>query len=151
MRKIVELSKLDWNSESPFSDKSLIEELLKPTKLYVDCVVPLLKKVKINGIVHITGGGILENIPRVLPNGLTASIKLENWDIPEVFRWLSQSCQLTELEMLKTFNCGVGLVLITKQYNEQKVLDFLNDIGENVIPLGNVIKGSKISFSGKLL
>ena len=147
----MELSKLDWNSKAPFSDGLLSDELLKPTKLYVDCVVPLLKKVNINGIVHITGGGILENIPRVLPNDLTASIALENWKIPEVFKWLFQVGRLTEIEMLKTFNCGVGLVLITNKYDEQKTVEFLNDIGEHVIRLGNVVKGNKMIFSGKLL
>jgi phosphoribosylformylglycinamidine cyclo-ligase len=114
-------------------------------------VVPLLKKVNINGIVHITGGGILENIPRVLPNGLTASITLENWKIPEVFNWLSRVGRLTETEMLKTFNCGVGLVLITNKRDEEKTIEFLDDIGENVIRLGNVVQGSRIKFKGTLL
>ena len=149
VRKIIELSKLDLNLPCSFSDLSLGLELLKPTRLYVDCTRLILKKV--NSIVHITGGGIVENVPRGLPEGMTALIDLDAWELPKVFKWLYEAGQLSEIEMLRTFNCGVGLVLVVNKNDEEEVVGLLKDKGEPAIPLGKIVTGDKINFIGKLI
>lgn len=148
VRKIIELAKLDLNLPCSFSDLSLGAELLKPTKLYVDCTRVILNKV--NSIAHITGGGLIENIPRGVPEGLTALIDLDSWELPKVFKWLYETGRLSETEMLRTFNCGIGLVLAVNKNNEAEVVRSLKDKGETVIPLGKIVAGRKMNFIGQL-
>ena len=151
VRKIVEISKLDWDSMSPFSNKTLGLELLTPTALYVRPILPILKENKIKGLAHITGGGIIENIPRTLPLGLTGEVDLDSWDLPKVFQWLAKVGDLSESEMLRTFNCGIGIVLVVSKENEMEVLRKLTDSGETPVKIGKVVVGKDVNLKGNLL
>ncbi|XP_075237558.1 trifunctional purine biosynthetic protein adenosine-3 Gart [Lycorma delicatula] len=127
VRQIISKSGLNYDSPAPFSRNGFTigDELLIPTKIYVNQVLPTLQKGLINCLAHITGGGLLENIPRVLPDNLKVSLDANTWYIPPVFAWLSMIGGVPELEMVRTFNCGIGLVLITSRNNKQKVLDMI--------------------------
>ena len=151
VRKVVEVSKLDWDSMSPFSNQTLGLELLTPTALYVRPILPIIKANQIKGLAHITGGGIIENIPRVLPQGLTGEVDLDSWELPKVFEWLAKVGGLSESEMLRTFNCGIGIVLVVSKENELEVLRQLIDSGETPVKMGKVIVGKDVNFKGNFL
>jgi phosphoribosylformylglycinamidine cyclo-ligase len=151
VRKVVEMSGLTWNSKSPFGDLSLGEELLTATRLYVKPILPLLKYNKIKGLAHITGGGITENIIRILPDKLTAEVLLDSWELPSVFGWLSQIGGLAEQELLRTFNVGIGMVAVVDKSNEEEVMNSLTNAGETVCKIGKVCEGTKIEYKGQLL
>ena len=104
-RKVRELN-LDAKS------KPSNEEALRPTKIYVKSILAAIKEYQVNGISHITGGGLTNNIPRIMPKGLCAKINLDSWLVPEIFTWLAEAGPIKEAEMLRTFNCGIGMVLI---------------------------------------
>lgn len=112
------------------------EELLTPTKIYVKELIPLIKRRKIKAFAHITGGGLLENIPRVLPKSLAVHLDASNWKIPAVFPWLAAAGGVNEFEMLRTFNCGVGGILVIKKEDANEVLAHLNTSAASLI--GNV-------------
>ena len=151
VRKIVEVSRLDLDAMSPFSDRTLGLELLEPTALYVKQILPLLKAKRIKGLAHITGGGIIENVPRILPQGLTGVVHLDNWIPPNIFKWLANEGNLSENEMLSTFNCGIGIVLVVSKENELEVLSQLTN-GEKVpLKIGEIIEGEDMIFKGRLL
>ena len=100
-----------------FESKPIGDHLIKPTKLYVNIISELLKKIKINGLAHITGGGISDNIPRVLPDKFSACINMNSLKIPKIFRYIQELSKMTDMELLKTFNCGVGMaVIVDKKY-----------------------------------
>lgn len=107
------------------------EELLEPTKIYVKDVKNLIKKYKIRGMAHITGGGLIENIPRILPKGCAVKIKKRSWKIPAIFELIKEKGNISELEMMRTFNYGIGLVLITE------------DIIKEAVLIGEIIKGNQ--------
>jgi len=151
VRKIVEVSNLDWDAMSPFSNRKLGLEFLEPTALYVRQVLPILKAKKIKGLAHITGGGIIENIPRILPQGLTGVVDLDSWIPHNVFKWLANEGNLSENEMLSTFNCGIGIVLVVSKENELDVLSHLTDSGEIPVKIGKVSEGEDMVFKGHLL
>jgi phosphoribosylformylglycinamidine cyclo-ligase len=130
IRKILELHP---------ADNERLHKLLEPTKIYVKSILKLLKTVKVNAISHITGGGLLENIPRVLPDNLAAEIKTDSWQIPEVFNWLQEKGEVTQNEMYKVFNCGVGMVLVVKKDEAENTIKILNAQGENAWELGKII------------
>ncbi|NNL57154.1 MAG: phosphoribosylformylglycinamidine cyclo-ligase, partial [Pseudomonadales bacterium] len=110
VRKILERS--GESLESQFEGATLGDALLQPTRIYVKPVLQLIGKQPVHGLAHITGGGLSENIPRVLPGALQAVINLNSWSLPPVFRWLRQQGNIANEEMLRTFNCGVGLVIV---------------------------------------
>ncbi|MEO0932073.1 MAG: phosphoribosylformylglycinamidine cyclo-ligase, partial [Pseudomonadota bacterium] len=112
VRRIVELSGVGWDGACPWSDGSMGAALLAPTRLYVKPVLEAIRFGGVHALAHITGGGLTENLPRVLPNGLGAKIDLNAWTLPRVFQWLAETGGVTESEMLKTFNCGIGMVLV---------------------------------------
>src|SRR5262245_16674287 len=114
VRRLVAEEKLDWSGPAPFdAQRSLVEALLEPTRIYVKPVLAALRGTKaVKALAHITGGGLSENLPRVLPNGLAAYIDLAAWTAPAAFGWLKRAGNLGDEEMLRTFNCGVGLVLV---------------------------------------
>ncbi|XP_046688341.1 LOW QUALITY PROTEIN: trifunctional purine biosynthetic protein adenosine-3-like [Homalodisca vitripennis] len=112
VRRVMDLHGLSYDSPSPFSDKTLGEELLTPTKIYVKDVMPFIDKVK--AIAHITGGGLVENIPRVLPSDVSVRLDASHWPLPPVFGWLAVAGGVGKKELLRTFNCGIGLVLICR-------------------------------------
>jgi phosphoribosylformylglycinamidine cyclo-ligase len=141
VRKIVALSGLAWDAPAPFFDgKSLGEALLTPTRIYVK---PLLKAIRETGalkaLAHITGGGFPENIPRVLPKNLAAEIDLDSIPVPPVFSWLAKTGGVEPKEMLRTFNCGVGMIIVVSAENAQAVTDVLTREGELVVSLGRMV------------
>ena len=151
VRKIVEMSGLGWDGDCPWAEGSLGDALLKPTRLYV---MPALEAVRSGGVralAHITGGGLTENLPRVLPEGLGAEIDLAAWDLPPVFRWLAETGGVAEPEMLKTFNCGIGMVLVVDRSAAPELIALLQKAGEDVVVLGTVAAGTGVTCSGSLL
>lgn len=144
VRKVVELSGYKYSDQCPFTDKqvTLGEELLTPTKVYCLQVLPLIKKGLIKGFAHITGGGLLENIPRILPKHLKCSLDANLWEIGQVFSWLSSVGSIEDDEMLCTFNCGLGAILIVGKENEQIVTKHLQDSQEPCYTVGQIETGS---------
>ena len=155
VRKLITDHRIDARGSAPFDDAlSLADLLLCPTRIYVNPILPLVREGLINGLVHITGGGLTENTPRALPPHLDASIDLTAWTLPSVFDWLSKLGGIEEPELLKTFNCGIGLVLIVAAKNAPHVQSALEDAGEIVFRIGNVISNdqdaSRVIYNGHL-
>ncbi len=127
IRKIIEKKKISLKKKAPYKTESLSlgDDLLKPTKIYVNLVLPLVKKKKISAISHITGGGIFENLERILPDNLSAIIDFREFNIPENFLWIQEAGKINIREMLKTFNCGLGLLLIIENKNKKEVFNYL--------------------------
>ncbi len=141
VRKIVALSGLAWDAPAPFAEgKSLAEALMTPTRIYVK---PLLKAIRetgaIKALAHITGGGFPENIPRVLPKHLAAEIDLDAVKAPAVFSWLSRTGGVAANEMLRTFNCGVGMIAVVSAEDVERVSAVLEAEGESVFTLGRMV------------
>ncbi len=151
VRKLVELSGLAWDAPSPFGSGTLGEALLMPTRLYVKQVLAALARGGLHGLAHITGGGLSENIPRVLNGQQGVSINLENWALPELFQWLAQQGGLSQAEMLKTFNCGIGMVLVVAPEAQAQITALLKEMGEDVIELGRVTDHPGVQYQGTLL
>jgi len=140
-RKIIfDVMGLSIDSEMPGIGKTVAEELLTPTRIYVRSVLNLRRDFNINGIAHITGGGLLENIPRVLPNGCKASIQKDSWELPAVFKLLQSAGNIEENELLRTFNCGIGMVLIVPEREAEEILIRLSGLNERAFVIGEVAK-----------
>ncbi|SFK32834.1 phosphoribosylformylglycinamidine cyclo-ligase [Marinilactibacillus piezotolerans] len=122
--------------------KTLGEELLEPTRIYVSAVLPLIKEQLIQGISHITGGGFVENLPRMLPEGLAAKIEKGTWEIPGIFKLLEKEGQLKTEEMYEIFNMGIGMVLAVSEGKVEKVLKELKHTGEKAVIIGEVVESS---------
>jgi phosphoribosylformylglycinamidine cyclo-ligase len=139
IRKILAVSgaKLD----SPFEGKTLGETLLAPTRIYVKPLLALLDKIDVHALAHITGGGITENLPRVLLDGMNAEIDLSAWQMPAVFKWLQAQGNVAEADMLTTFNCGIGMIVCVAPEDEQATLEMLKSLGETAYPVGRLIAG----------
>ncbi|MEQ3671713.1 phosphoribosylformylglycinamidine cyclo-ligase [Pseudophaeobacter sp.] len=150
VRKIVELSGLGWEADSPFSDGTLGEALLTPTRLYVKQSLAAVRAGGVHALAHITGGGLTENLPRVLPEDLGAEIDLDSWELPGVFKWMVEVGGIAEAEMLKTFNCGIGMILSVSADRADELVDILQDEGETVSRLGTVTAGAGMRYTGKL-
>ncbi|WP_282118344.1 phosphoribosylformylglycinamidine cyclo-ligase [Ruegeria atlantica] len=151
VRKLVEISGLDWDAASPFSDGSLGEALLTPTRLYVKPALQAIRAGGVHALAHITGGGLTENLPRVLPEGLGAEIDLNAWDLPPVFRWMAETGGIVEAEMLKTFNCGIGMIVACDADRADDLAGLLADAGETVARIGTVTGTAGMAYSGTLL
>ena len=151
VRKLVELSGVAWDAPSPFGSGTLGEALLMPTRLYVKQVLAVLAQGGLHGLAHITGGGLSENILRVLKGQQGVSINLDNWALPELFQWLAQQGGLSQAEMLKTFNCGIGMVLVVAPEAQAQITAMLKEMGEDVIELGWVTDHSGVQYQGTLL
>ena len=151
VRKLVELSGLAWDAPSPFGSGTLGEALLMPTRLYVKQVLAVLAQGGLHGLAHITGGGLSENIPRVLNAQQGVSINLESWALPELFKWLAQQGGLSQTEILKTFNCGIGMVLVVAPAAQAQITALLKEMGEDVIELGRVTDHPGVQYQGTLL
>lgn len=134
IRKLLEKGSL----EDPLGDTTLGQALLAPTRIYAKSIASLIAKHEVHAIAHITGGGLTENIPRVLPQGCVASLQRDSWTIPDVFNWLQRTGKITDQEMLKTFNCGVGMVVIVDSAAENAVIDTLNSLGEHAMKIGQI-------------
>jgi phosphoribosylformylglycinamidine cyclo-ligase len=114
------------------------EELLKPTKIYVKSVLNILRDFQIHGIAHITGGGLVDNISRILPKGCMANINIGCWDSPPIFDFIKTKGNIDDEEMLKTFNNGIGMVLIVKNEDEEDILMRLNALNEKAFVIGEI-------------
>jgi len=136
IRKIIEVSNADL--EADLDGRPLKDALLEPTKIYVKSVLQLIKDVQVNALSHITGGGLLENIPRVLPEQSKAVIDKNSWQLPAVFNWLQEKGNVDITEMYRTFNCGVGLVICVPAEQKQQAIDSLNQNGESAWLIGHI-------------
>ena len=150
VRKIVERTGLGWDAPAPFAEDTLGAALLAPTRLYVKPALAAVRAGGVNALAHITGGGLTENLPRVLPEGLGAEIDLGAWSLPPVFGWLASEGGIAETEMLKTFNAGIGMVLVVAADRAEALSALLSDAGERVHQLGHVSEGAGIRYSGAL-
>jgi phosphoribosylformylglycinamidine cyclo-ligase len=151
VRRIVEREGLGWDAKAPFAEATLGAALLTPTRLYVRPVLDAVRAGGVHALAHITGGGLTENLPRVLPKGLGATIDLGAWDLPPVFRWLATAGGVAEAEMLKTFNSGIGMVVVADAAKADAVAARLSEAGETVVRLGHVTAGQGVTYRGALL
>ncbi len=139
VRKVVETQGLGYSAPAPFDpDIPLGEALLAPTRIYVRSCLAAIKEGLVHGLAHITGGGLLENIPRVLPDGLAARIDRSAWPQPPVFDWLQAAGGIEPSEMLRTFNCGIGMAVIVPADGAEKASTILQDAGETVYRIGEI-------------
>jgi phosphoribosylformylglycinamidine cyclo-ligase len=155
VRKIVRDAGLGWDRPAPFArGQNLGEALLTPTRLYVrSCLAAIRESKAVKALAHITGGGFVENIPRVLPPGLGVRVALERVPVLPVFKWLAATGQIAEQEMLRTFNCGIGMVAVLDRGKADAALESFTKQGDEVVRLGEVAAaeaGGAISFSGHL-
>ena len=151
VRRIVEVSGLGWGDDAPFTDGTLGAALLAPTRLYVKPALLAVEQGGVHALAHITGGGLTENLPRVLPEGLGATIDLTSWDLPPVFKWLAATGNMAEAELLKTFNAGIGMVLSVAAEDADAITTLLTTAGETVSTIGTVTTGEGVSYTGSLL
>ena len=150
VRRVVERSGLAWDAPAPFTQGSLGAALLAPTRLYVKPALAAIRAGGVHGLAHITGGGLTENLPRVLPEGLGAQVDLGAWSLPPVFKWLATEGGLAQAEMLKTFNAGIGMVLVVAADRADALAAELAAAGESVHHLGHVVPGAGVSYTGVL-
>ena len=151
VRKVVGMSGLGWGSPAPFAEGSLGEALLTPTRLYVKQALAAVRAGGVHALAHITGGGLTENPPRVMPDGLACEIDLGAWALPGVFRWLAGVSNLSEAELLKTFNCGIGMIVVVAAERAEALTALLADQGETVVQMGRVVPGQGVIYRGHLL
>jgi phosphoribosylformylglycinamidine cyclo-ligase len=137
IRKIVERSGIALSGE--VNGKPLGETLLTPTRIYVKPLLELLKRVDVHALAHITGGGITENLPRVLPSHLSAQIDLSSWQMPDIFLWLQQQGKVDIADMLVTFNCGIGMIVCVDAADEETTLACLSQQGERAFRIGEIV------------
>jgi len=137
IRKILEVSGADLYAD--FHGRPLGEVLLEPTRIYVKPLLALMQAMTVKGLAHITGGGLLENVPRILSEDLCAVINRTAWDMPPVFQWLQEAGKVDEKEMYRTFNCGIGMVLVVDNADVERAIAFLADQGETVYHLGAIV------------
>jgi phosphoribosylformylglycinamidine cyclo-ligase len=144
VRRVVDRSGLGYAEAAPFADKSLAEALLEPTRIYVK---PLLAAIRstaaVKGLAHITGGGLPGNVPRCLPDGLRARLDARRWSAPAVFQWLREAGGVPADDMLRTFNCGLGMIVIVSAADSEAVRNCLATAGETVQEIGVVEPGTE--------
>jgi len=155
VRKVVEQSRLPFDAQAPFSPvMTLGGALLTPTRLYVkSCLRAIRETAAVKGLAHITGGGFTDNIPRVLPKGLGVGIDLARVPVLPVFKWLAEQGGIAELELLRTFNCGIGMIAIIEPDTVEQVTEVLTSSGEGVALLGEVIPAAddrRVVYNGHL-
>lgn len=138
IRKLIEKSGIDFNAD--FHGKPFKDVVMAPTKIYVKSLLALLEAMPVKGMAHITGGGITENVPRVLPEGLTAEVQANSWTLPPLFQWLKAQGNIADAEMYKTFNCGIGMVVVLSPANVAKATELLSKAGETVYQIGQIRK-----------
>ncbi len=136
IRKLIEKSGIDF--ESDFHGKKFKDVVMAPTRIYVKSLLKLIEAMPVKGMAHITGGGITENIPRVLPEGLTAEIQASGWELPPLFQWLQAQGNIVPSEMYKTFNCGIGMAIVMAKENAAAAKALLEASGETVFEIGHI-------------
>mmetsp|Transcript_28829 Transcript_28829/g.33128 ORF Transcript_28829/g.33128 Transcript_28829/m.33128 type:complete len:1131 (+) Transcript_28829:152-3544(+) len=154
VRKLLKKENLSFDSPCPWDSNtpSIADSLLTPTKIYVKCCLPLLKNECLNAMAHITGGGLLENLPRSLPKNVVAEIT-GHPPLPSVFKWMQKASGLDDTELLRTFNCGIGMVLIVKKDKVDETKKLLASAGEEIIDLGVLVsgEGEQVVMKSKLV
>jgi phosphoribosylformylglycinamidine cyclo-ligase len=155
VRKVASHAGLNWNAPAPFApDKSLGEAVLTPTRIYVkSCLAAIRETQAVKALAHITGGGFPDNIPRVLPKGFGVTIDLSRVPVLPVFRWLAQAGNVVQEEMLRTFNCGIGMILVAARKDADAIAAVLSREGENVVELGEITsasEGTQVQYIGRL-
>ena len=153
VRRVVERTGLGWEDPAPFapSGRTLAEALLVPTRIYVRMLLAALKRSdSIRALAHITGGGFLDNIPRVLPDGLGCTLDLSAIAVPPVFHWLATQGGLSELEMARTFNCGIGMAVVAERDEADAVVAVLTELGETPVRLGEIVAGAGVTIARTL-
>ena len=142
------------DTPAPFaSGKNLGEALLTPTRLYVRAALSAMHTGGVKGFAHITGGGITDNLPRCLPEGLDADVDLGAIAVPPVFQWLANQAGIAEKEMLRTFNCGIGLVAVADEKHAGQVIDTFQECGDHAVRIGKLVAGAgeaKVAYRGAL-
>jgi len=139
VRKLVfERMGLAVDAPFPGTDRTVAEELLTPTRIYVRSVLNLMKDFRINGIAHITGGGLLENVPRILPRGCQATIHMNTWERPVLFNVLQEAGNVERDEMYRAFNMGIGMVLAVPEHEAEDIIDRLNGLGDHARTIGEI-------------
>lgn len=150
IRKIIDRDGSELNQS--FGSATLGDALLAPTEIYVSAVRKLAQQVRINALAHITGGGIVENLPRVLPAGTKAEIDRDSWQVPDVFQWLQEKGNVTDQEMVRTFNCGLGMVVCVSDADSRQALKILQSFNQGAAVIGRITKAAdhdeRVSFSG---
>ncbi|GGI54130.1 phosphoribosylformylglycinamidine cyclo-ligase [Oxalicibacterium solurbis] len=136
VRKIIEVAKPDLNAD--FHGRKLADVLMEPTRIYVKPLLALMAKMEVKGMVHITGGGLVENIPRVLQDNLTAVLNKDAWTLPPLFQWLQQHGNVADSEMHRVFNCGIGMTVIVAKENADAAMADLQAAGETVMRIGEI-------------
>ncbi|HEX4939600.1 MAG TPA: phosphoribosylformylglycinamidine cyclo-ligase [Candidatus Kapabacteria bacterium] len=137
IRKIIEVAKADLNQT--LDGKPVSQLLMEPTRIYVKNLLTLIEQVEVKALAHITGGGLLENVPRVLPEFTNAVIDTKSWELPAVFKWLQQNGNVASREMYRTFNCGVGMVVCVAADQADKTLQALAKLGEKAWVVGQIV------------
>ncbi|MGI9434750.1 MAG: phosphoribosylformylglycinamidine cyclo-ligase [Geminicoccaceae bacterium] len=141
INKVLKTERLALSDPAPFDKtKILADLLLKPTRIYAASLKVALRNRRIKGLAHITCGGLVENVPRVLPDGLIAKIDARRWQAPPVFRWIYETAKMTPEELLRTFNCGIGMVVVVPEQDAEALADHLKEQGETVYQLGELIR-----------
>ena len=153
VRRIVEKTRLSYEGPAPFAaGRSLADALLTPTRIYVRSLLPVIRAGQIKALAHITGGGLLENIPRVLPDGLGVELRADAWTPPPVFGWLARFGEVVPAEMVRTFNCGIGMVAVVSMDQAATVIERLTAAGETVTAIGHVVPvadgGARVVING---
>ena len=144
VRKVVEVEGLKFDAPAPFdASRSLGEALLEPTRIYVKSCLAAIKSGNVKALAHITGGGLIENIPRVLAGNLSVDLYAKSWDLPPVFSWLAKAGGIARPEMARTFNCGIGMVLIASPDHAADIQAALQEHGETVTPIDEVVERSE--------
>ncbi len=137
IRKIIERSNIPLTES--LEGKSLADHLMEPTRIYVKPLLQLVDKISVHAMAHITGGGITENLPRVLPEGLSANIDLNTWQFPAIFQWLQAQGNVSQEDMLTTFNCGVGMIVAVAAEDAEATINTLNELGEQAFAIGDIV------------
>lgn len=154
VRKLVKDSGANLAAQPPYPCKAttLGDALLTPTRLYVKSLLPIINADKILGLSHITGGGLTENLPRVLPDNVSAAINLSSWKLPELFAWMKKAGDISEEEMLRTFNCGIGMIAVVAANDAAEITKQLEAAGETVYRIGELTAkaAERVVYSGEL-
>ncbi len=144
VRRVLADAALSRDAQAPFAPGLTVgNALLAPTRLYVKSALAAIRATKIKGFAHITGGGITENLPRILPDNLDAEIDLDSWTPPQVFAWLARLGGIEGQEMLRTFNCGIGLIAVVAPEDVEACIAAFRDAGESASPIGALVRGER--------
>jgi phosphoribosylformylglycinamidine cyclo-ligase len=136
VRRIIERAKP--NMQADFHGQSFAEAVLAPTRIYVKSILALMQAMPVKGLAHITGGGLVDNVPRILQPGLKAVLDSKSWTLPPLFQWLQKEGNVADAEMHRVFNCGIGMVVVLSPENEKPAAELLSAAGEHVFLIGRI-------------